>query len=58
MQFSSYTIYIRIKINVKKLLTIANPESNSEVVAVAFNLALLMCNLLHDKPSLLPSAGI
>jgi hypothetical protein len=32
-------------------LTIANPDRSSEVVAVAFNFALLMCNLRHDKPS-------
>lgn len=29
----------------------ANPDNNSEVVAVAFSLALDLCNLLQDKPS-------
>lgn len=30
----------------------ANPDNNSDVVAVALSFALLMCNLLHVKPSL------
>ncbi len=38
--------------------TIANPDNNSDVVAVAFSLALLMCNRLQDSPSLLPAAGM
>lgn len=33
------------------MATMAKPESSSEVVAVAFNLALDMWSLLHDKPS-------
>jgi hypothetical protein len=33
-------------------ITIANPDSNSDVVAVALSFALLMCNLLHVRPSL------
>ena len=41
----SLTIWLAIS------LTIANPDRSSEVVAVAFNFALLMCNLRHDKPS-------
>lgn len=40
------------------LWTIANPESSSEVVAVAFSFALLICNRRQDKPTLLPSTGI
>lgn len=34
------------------MITIANPDNNSDVVAVAFNFALLICNLLHVSPSL------
>lgn len=33
-------------------LTIANPDSSSDVVAVALSFARLMCNLLHVRPSL------
>lgn len=29
----------------------AKPDNNSDVVAVAFNLALDMCNLLQERPS-------
>jgi len=34
------------------MITIANPDKSSEVVAVALSFALLMCNLLHVRPSL------
>lgn len=39
------------RLSFKNILTIAKPLNNSDVVAVAFNLALLMCNLLHERPS-------
>lgn len=34
------------------MITIANPDKSSDVVAVALSFALLMCNLLHVRPSL------
>lgn len=33
------------------MATIAKPDSNSDVVAVAFSLARDMCNLRHESPS-------